>query len=293
MNYTAQVIYTDFTEVFDVTLKNSHLDLCLKEIRPKPLSKTDLLTLDLSTNIKEGYSKFPYESGDLVIIQIADCFVVANHGLSEINWFKFTVNDVISFLFEKNLTHQILPYINEDNHIFLNSLLNDLIRNDYSYSEINKKIKFAKVALLLSFLDANLNYPYKRVVLDETVLGDVEVDQIGIAFRFSNQKFLKLSKITNVLKIASLLEKEKLIDPGLRFPENAYFINNPLNGDKIKLVFGESGIKFDYQVLPSKNYIFDLGEKEYIMNVGNIYRETVSGKVVVYNGDERDLMIGK
>jgi hypothetical protein len=133
---------------------------------------------------------------------------------------------------------------------------------------------------------------FVRVIFDETVLGDVDVDHIALSFRFAEQKFLKLTKISNLSKVIVVLEREGILPKGHKFQENVFFINNPSKGEKIKLVFGETGIKFDYQVLPTKNYIFDLGEKKYVMDVAGIYKENVTGKVFVYNGDERDLMIG-
>lgn len=291
MKYTAQVIYPDFTEVFDVELEHKHLDIKLTEISEKPRKGKDILSLDLSSDIKTCYSDFPYEVGDLTIIQSRDTFVVSCFVNNDIKWLKFNSSDLIEYLFRRDVTKDILPYINEDKNILLNCFLSDIIRNDYSFSELNKKVKFLKVSVILSFIKDALSLKFKRIILDETVLGDVDVDHIALAFRFSEQKFLKLVKINNLSKIIVLLQKEDVLPKAYTFPEHVYFVNNPDDGNKLKLIFGETGIKFDYQVLPTKNYVFDLGEKKYIMNVGNLFKEEVRGKVFVYNGDERDLMI--
>jgi len=292
MKYTAQVVYNEFTEVFDVEVGDNSIDITLKEIVDWPYKPKNVLTLDLAAEIKNSYSIFPYEPGDLTIIQVQNNFIVANHINDEIKWYKFDANHIIDYLFEIDITKNIIPYLNEDKQILLNSLLSDFVRNDFSFSDLNKKVKYLKVAVILDFIQSSLKCDYSRVILDETLLGDIDVDQIALAFQYSGKKFLELTKINNVLKIMVLLVRENIIDKNIRFVPDTYFINNPKGGEKIKLVFGESGIKFDYQVLPSKNYIFDLADKSYVMNVGNLYKQTVKGKVFVFNGDERDLMLG-
>jgi regulation of enolase protein 1 (concanavalin A-like superfamily) len=291
MKYTAQVIYSDFTEVFEVDLEEKKLDIKLSQISERPLTDKDILTLDLNTDIKTSYSDFPFDAGDLTIIQSKDTFVVSCYVKGEIKWLKFTAADLIDYLFRNDITNQIIPYTSEDKALLLNAVLSDMVRNDFSFSDLNKKVKYVKVAVLLSFIHQALPFEFKRIILDETVLGDVDVDHIALAFRFSEQKFLKLIKINNLAKIIVLFEKNKVLPKGYTFVEHVFFINNPNHGEKLKLVFGDTGIKFDYQVLPTKNYVFDLGDKQYQMNVGNMFKENVKGKVFVFNGDERDLMV--
>jgi hypothetical protein len=291
MNYTAQVIYPDFIEFFDVFIDKANLEIKLIEIREKVSDRKGILTLDLSKDIASNYDIFPYEDGDLAIIQHHNSFLVCSKTGTKTDWYTFTSEDLIKYLFNNDIVDKIIPFIDEDKYIFLNSLLNDFVRNDYSHSNLNKRIKYAKVSILLSFIKERLKCRFARIILDETVLGDVEIDDLGIAFRFAQERFVKLVKINNVSKILLLLKREKIITKEFSFIENAVFINNPNGGDKIKLVFGEGGVKFDYQILPAKNYIFDLGEGQYGMNVGNLFKEDVRGKVIVFNGDERDLMI--
>lgn len=291
MKYTAQVIYTDFTEVFDVELDHNKVEIKLSEILQSPHKADSILALDLSCDIKSSYSVFPYEPGDLAIIQVKNHFIVALHRGGDVSWLKFTSNDLLEHLLPNDVTKHILPYLQEDKHIALNSFLSDLIRNDFSFSDLNKKAKYLKVAALMSFIKEHLQQSYQRVILDETLLGDVDVEHIAIAFRFSGQKFLRLAKINNVSKILALLEREGILDKKFKFLEDAVFINNPNDGHEVKLVFSENNTKFDYKVMPSLNYRFDLKNKEYLMTAGNFIKERVRGKIFVYNGDERDLMI--
>jgi hypothetical protein len=291
MKKTVQINYSEFAEVFEVNIGDGSLDICLKKIiSPKEDSKSDS-TLNLASNIKTDYSGFPFKDGDLSIIQIHNVFIVSIHQNGHIHWLRFDTSEILSYLIKHDLFHDIIPYINEDSHLFLNSVLSDMIRSDYSFSDLNKKIKFAKSAILMGFIKDILNLDFRRVILDETVLGDVDIENIAMAFKFSGKKFLGLLKINNSSKVLLALEKDKHLDSHFEFDAEVFFINNFEQKEKFRLILGENGTAFDYEILPQKNYIFDLGQKVYNIDFGDIKNTTVSGKVTVYNGDERDLMI--
>lgn len=291
MKYTAQVIYPQFAEIFDVTLSDNNLDIQLANLAQESVERKGILSLDLSKEVKDDYSVFPYEDGDLIIVQSKNCFFIGSKVEGELNWYRFGSTQLIEYLFIHNVTNHIFPYMKEDKDILLNGLLCDFVRNDFSYNKLNKKIKFLKVAVLLDFITKNITKDYHRIIFDETVLGDVEIGDIPLSLRFSQGTIIRAAKVNNVMKVMTLLHMTKKVDHEPRFLEDVFFVNTPNNGEKVKFIFGESGVKFDYQVLPLKNYVFDLGGKDYTLNIGNSIKETVRGKVYVYNGDERDLMI--
>ena len=100
MKYSAQVIYTDFIELFDINIDDNNLDIKLSNISgSKHQLNTDLI-LDLSSNVKESYSVFPYEIGDLAIIQIGNTFVLVNHTSTGDNWYKFNSDQITKYLFD-------------------------------------------------------------------------------------------------------------------------------------------------------------------------------------------------
>ncbi len=291
MKYTAQVIYPEFVELFNVELNGNNLDVKLDRVISAPSDSRDILTLDLAHDVKQNYSAFPLEDGDLLIIQLRNHFVIANFLNGEKKWYRFSAEDVLEYLLTNDVTQDVIPFVKEDKFVLLNAVLSDLVRNDFSYSALNKRVKHLKVHTLVSFIKDNIHAAYTRVILDETVLGDVDIEHVVMAFRKHEEKFVRLVKINNVAKILVLLEKEKVLPKHFAFIDDVSFINNPKQGETVKLIFGENSMKFDYQVMPSKNYIFDLSNKEYALTIGHDYKVSVRGKVFVYNGDERDLMI--
>ncbi len=291
MKRLVQVRYPQFSEVFEVNSEDDSLNVELKEIHDVFDDRNEYITLDLSTDYKASYSDFPFQYGDLVLIQAGNIFIVSAHLGENIHWLKFDSSQIISYLIKNPILDEIIPFVDEDNHIFLNSLMNDFIRNDYSFNEINKKIKYAKIAVLMSFLKDYLRVDYQRILLDETLLGDIEIENIPMSMRFSDKKILSVLKINNLSKVIIALDKNKEINIKYKFEEKVYFINNFDGANKVRLVLNENGLKYDYEVLPQKNYIFELGDKEYKIEFGSLSSYKVTGKVCVYNGDVRDLMI--
>lgn len=291
MRKTLQIRYCDFVEIFDVKITGSELKVSLLEITDKLYSGTDVITLDFVTDIEKGYSIFPFESGDLGIIQIKNFFILSAYIGSRIHWFRFDSSQVISFLLKQDLIRQIVPYIDEDEHLFINSILSDLVRTDYSFSSYNKKVKFTKLAVLMNFVKDSLNLDYERVILDETVLGDVDIENISIAFRFAGKKFIRLVKIDNLTKAILALEKEKLIYTKFKFTDRSVLINLGDNGDTCYVKFQGQESENNFQIFPKKNYVFDLGNKEYVLSIDDYKNILVRGKVFVFNGDERNFLI--
>lgn len=292
MKKSVQIKYTQFTETFDIKSdENGSLEIELKDISPELEKVSGSLVMDLSTNFREAYSDFPFVNGDLSVIQVDNVFIVSAHQGENIHWLKFDSSQIFSYLIKNPVLDEIIPYINEDQHIFLNSVLSDFVRNDYSFNDINKKIKFAKVAVLMAFIKDYLKGDFKRVILDETVLGDIDVDNIPMAFRFAEKQVLGVLKIENLTKIIVALEKNKDLETKFEFQEKVLFVNNLNNANKIRLSLDNHGKRFDYEVLPQKNYIFDIGDEEFTMELGHLIERKATGKVCVYNGDIRDLMI--
>lgn len=292
MKRSVQIKYTQFVEEFDVNIENSGaLEVELKNIEFDLNKSLTSINLDLSTDFREAYSIFPFIDGDISVIQVGNVFIVSSHQGENIHWLKFDSSQIFSYLTKNPVFDEILPFIDEDQHIFLNSVLADCVRNDYSFNDINKKIKFAKVAVLMAFIKDYLKADFKRVILDETVLGDVDVDNIPMAFRFAEKHVLGVLKIDNLSKIIIALEKNRELDTKFEFQDKILFINNLDKTNRIHLKLQENEKKFEYEVLPQKNYIFDIGEQEFTMEFGDLIQKKANGKICVYSGDKRDLMI--
>ncbi len=292
MQYTAQIIHSQFTEVFNVLLEEDSLDIHLQEVLPHPRNTQEHVTLDLSGTVRESYNVFPYEEGDLSLIQFEKIVVLAHCTSQGMHWVRTGTQEIIEFILEKSSTVQaLMRYMQEDEQILLNSLLADVIRNDYSYSDLNKKVKYLKVAILHMFLREKLQLEFRRVILDETIIGDIDVDQIALAHRYSQVPFLEIVKIDNVTKIIILLEQEGILQSQYRFAPRTCLLTTPKQGEKFKLLFRSDGEKSDYPIHAGRNYVFDLDEKIFHMNIDNLFTTDVTGKVFVYNGDDRDLML--
>lgn len=291
MKRTVQVIYPEFVEIFDVDIFNGNLNIELKNIVFKPIKRQNYLTLNLGSEVKKDYRIFPFKKGDTLIVQVKNIFIV-NYNGEQNYWVKFEASRILSYLFKVALLDQILPYIDEDKDLFMNSLFSDFIRTDYSYSSYNKKIKYAKVAILAHMISQLLRFDITRMVFDETVLGDVEITDIAMALRFADKKVLWVNKIDNMTKIITLLEKEKILTTNFTFKNDNIVINTLDYNKKINIKFMNSQNKIHYDILPRRNYSFEIGEDTYEMLIeGSGIFETVTGFVNVYNGDERDLMI--
>lgn len=272
--YTAQVVYPDFAEIFEVMVKRENLDVKLLEVSKKRTDTENILTLDLSESIKRDYSVFPFKDGDLVLIQVKNVFILSGHKDKDTFWMKFEAQEIFDYIFENPLVDAVFSSLGETKNILLNSTLSDFIRNDYSYSDLNKRVKYAKVSILMQFINSHLeDRKFSRIILDETLLGDIEIDHVATAFRYLDTEFIGLIKINNIVKIISLLERDKIIDSQFNLVEDAFFINKLNERESVHLVFTESGVKFNYQVEPNKNYVFELGEREFTISIGKRYKK--------------------
>lgn len=292
MKKTVQVKYADFSEIFDVDLFKGNIDIELKNVIYENADYADILTLDLKSEVKKDYDVFSFETGDLLLIQIKNIFIVNYVTDTKKYWVKFDSSQVLSYLFRTDILDHLLPFIDEDKDLFLNSVLSDFIRNDYSYSLFNKKIKYVKVSILSKMISELFKFDFSRFIFDETILGDVDIADIIMSLRFADKKIISACKIDSLAKIMTLLEKEKVIDTKFRFINSNYLINSFGNAHKTVIRFSNTKNQYEYDLNPGENYIFDLGNIDYEMQIphDNLQR-IVRGKVSLFNGDERDLMI--
>ena len=132
MKKTVQVKYADFSEVFDVDLFKGNLDIELKNVIYDNPDYDDILTLDLKSEVKKDYDVFSFETGDLLLIQIKNIVIVNYVTETKKYWVKFDSSQVLSYLFRTDILDHLLPFIDEDKDLFLNSVMSDFIRTDYS-----------------------------------------------------------------------------------------------------------------------------------------------------------------
>lgn len=288
MNKNILLKYKHYSEFFDVKINENHIEIALIGFRPD-MKDIDYM-YDFASDIEMGYSILPFKDGDLSIIQYDHYFVVSYHNEDKIHWMKFDATQLISYISRKDIINKVLPFLEEDNSILVNGLFSDLIRTDYSYSNLNKKIKFLKLSAILSYIKEYITVGVKRILVDETVLGDVEVKNIVMAFRYFDQKLLNIVKIDSTIKIMKILEKNDVLMGINDFDEGInLLVCSDIKSD-LKTIFRSTQKEFSYNIAKGKNYIFELASGTYDVILGN---DCFKAKHLfgVYGGDERDLMI--
>ncbi|GIW57542.1 MAG: hypothetical protein KatS3mg083_487 [Candidatus Dojkabacteria bacterium] len=293
MKYTVHIRYSDFTEVFDADILKSRVNIELKNIllcSKSANAKCDYL-LDL-TSIKKGYRIFTLDPGDIVVIQQKNNFIFKYRAHDRVYLSQVNASQIISYLSQHNQLNDILPYVNDDKDLFLNALLSDFIRNDYSYSDYNKRIKYAKLGIICGFMSNFLNFDIQRIIWDESVLGDIEIEDVALALHFFDKRLVYTSKIDNVAKILALLASANVIQEKFTFRNNNLIINTLNYKTRFNIVFRSKAHNAQYEILPCSNYIFELGENTYEMHFrAATIQKLVTGNVYVYNGDLQDWMI--
>ncbi|BDQ04733.1 MAG: hypothetical protein KatS3mg084_0251 [Candidatus Dojkabacteria bacterium] len=292
MKYTVQIKYKDFIEVFDVDILKGRVNIELKNILPSVRSSFQThYILDLS-NIRSGYKVFPLDVGDILIIQDRNNIIFEYCSADQVYWCNVSASQIISYISQHNVLNEILPYVNDDQDLFLNALLSDFIRNDYSYSDYNKHIKYAKVGILSGFIRNFLDFDIKRLIWDESVLGDVEIEDIALALHFSERQFVYTTKVDNLAKILVLLEHENIIQEKFTFKNNNLVINTSDYNKRFNIIFRNASNNVQYDIPPVSNYMFELGESNYEMYFkGGSISKMVTGNVYIYNGDIQDWFI--
>ncbi len=293
MKYTVHIRYSDFTEVFEADILKGRVNIELKNILLSSSSlsiKSDFL-LDF-TRIKNAYEIFPLDPGDIVVVQQKNNFIFRYCDDDRVYWAQVNASQIISYLSQHSQLNEILPYVNDDKDLFLNALLSDFIRNDYSYSDYNKCIKYAKLGIISGFMSNFLNFDIQRIIWDESVLGDIEIDDVALALHFFGKRLVYTSKIDNVAKILTLLVHANVINEKFTFKNNNLIINTLNYQTRFNIGFKNKSHYVHYDILPYSNYIFELGENAYELyfRSGEIHK-TVTGNVYVYNGDLQDWMI--
>ena len=77
MKHHVQIKYPNFAEIFEAKIDGDNIDIDLLEVLPKSKSSDDYVNFDLATSIRENYSNFPFESGDLTLIQSSNFFIIS------------------------------------------------------------------------------------------------------------------------------------------------------------------------------------------------------------------------
>lgn len=289
MNYTAQIIYSDFTEVFNVNLSDE-LRIELKEVIVNPIEKGDnILTLDLSKSITDSYSIFPFEESDLSIIQRRSKLYIVFFTGGVLRQHCIGATDMIEYLLDELSAKRKINYFGEDEHVLVNSLFNDFIANDFSCSDINRKVKLNKCMVVSSLISDKLGYKPKRIIIDETFLGDFNVEQIVLGLNAFNLQFLKISKINNLVKVLILLNKEKIFKEKVKFFDHIYLVNTTVFKGKITLRI--VGNKIEHYTNSDNNYRLKLDRNNCKLYANSEFLNYVTGTVYIFNGNDKDLLI--
>lgn len=289
MNLAAQIISPFFAEVFNIRIDGESLDISLVEIESSPLSNSRILTLDLTRNITEILASFPFNKNDLFIDQIEDLFLIGIKD-DEINWYKVDAQKIINYCLEySSFTNEIKKF-GEDENLLINSVFSDLLRNDYSVSDFNKKVKYMKLSLILSYISSFLPVKAGRLIVDENFLGDIEIEDLGYSFKnFSCSKYFEVVKLDGIWKTLVLLEKEGVINRTIEFKPTLTFVNNFYDGKKYRIFFTSTDKKIDYIIDSNHNYVFDLEGEEIELDIQNDFKSNVNSLITFYNNDEREV----
>jgi hypothetical protein len=292
MKHKVLIKYPDLEELFDVILEDNKFSLELREINFCDLKRPNISAeLDFSVEATKVYSLFHFKHKDLIIAQQKGNILIGVAKEKNINWYELSSNQIISFIIKSSILDNILPYIKEDKAILTNCILSDFIRNDYSYNEINKLVKFTKVAVITSFIEQYLKYDFDRIIIDESFLGDIDVENVLLSFHFLKSEFLHIAKIDNSRKILLALYKNKLIQHPPKVKNEAVLINyqNAVEAE-IKLKFVD-GNEYKQNIVKFKNYIFDTKNQNFDLEINKKLFNDCSGTLAIFNLDERDLMI--
>ncbi|MCX8035390.1 MAG: hypothetical protein N3A71_03920 [Candidatus Dojkabacteria bacterium] len=281
--------FFNYTEEFDVVLDDSNnLSYSLRNYyfsfdvgkKIKNSDNIDNIHFDFSISLENYKNLFGFLPGDLVIFQFRNYIVLY------IKDKDFFVKVSFSEILQNELTALLLPKLisrsNEDKQILINSALNDFIINDYSNSQLNKEVKYIKLALILNYLKRFIPDDILRIVIDDSLIGDVDVFDVIEVFQFLNFKKIKVATIDTLVRIAKVLEYHGVIQTKIDIPTKGIFIDNVYSGVSDTLVIEDkNGARVTYTVIPGKNYTFDLSNQTYTINFGNMRLHSVIGKIFV------------
>lgn len=293
MKYKVSFKYHYFVEQFEVDLFKNKLTYELINIIPfaSNSSKQDINGIFLDFSKLETYQNLKFNEGDLLLLQYPKFLLVGSFQQGNLNWHKIKLNDIIVYILDAKL-----PFFCDNNNLkdidlFINAFLSDFIRNDFSSSEFNKKVKFFKIAGICSYVSnvLNLNLNIKRVIFDQTLLGEVEIKDIALSIRFLNQELVSTYKISNNDKIIWALTNKGILDANFVLNTSCFVINKP---NSYVVNFINSKHKLMYQLNKNENYLFDIGDEIYEMVFNHeVYYDNITGLVYLYNGNVYDLLI--
>lgn len=282
--------FFNYTEEFDVVLDDSNnLSYSLRnyyfsfDVEKKSSNSNEIDNIyyfDFSINLKNYKDLFGFLPGDLVLFQFRNYVVLY---IKDKDLFvKVSLSEII----QNELTTLLLPNLisksNEDKQILINSVLNDFIINDYSNSQLNREVKYLKLALILNYLKKFIPEDILRIVIDDSLIGDVDVFNIIETFQFLSLKKIKVATIDTLVRIAKVLEYYGVIQTKIDIPTKGIFIDNVRGVVSDTLVIEDkNGARVTYTVIPGKNYTFDLSNQTYTINFGNMRLHSVIGKIFV------------
>ncbi len=282
--------FFNYTEEFDVVLDDSNnLSYSLRnyyfsfDVGKKLEDSNETNStyyFDFSINLKNYKDLFGFLPGDLVLFQFRNYIVLY---IKDKDMF---VKVSFSEILQNELTELLLPILvsksNEDKQILINSVLNDFIINDYSNSQLNKEVKYIKLALILNYLKKFIPDDILRIVIDDSLIGDVNVFDIIEVLQVLNFKKVKIATIETLIRIAKVLEYYGFIQTKIDIPTKGIFIDNVRGAVSDTLIIEDkNGARLTYTVIPGKNYTFDLSNQTYTINFGNMRLHGVIGNIFV------------
>lgn len=295
MKYRVLVKYNYFIEEFDVDIFKNKLTFELINVLPLSKKLFELhnggILLDFTK--LSSYEELNFIDGDLLVLQNPNFIILGLYKNKIINWHKFKIKDIFDFLVSSvdNFIFFNDKIDNFDTDLVINSLFNDFIRNDFSSSDFNKRIKYFKVAIIGSFVNKylNLNNDIKRIVFDQTILGEINIKDIALSIRFFNKDLVSTYKISHKDKILIALCKKGILEASTILDNSCFVVNKP-NTSVVSFINAKH--KLQYDLNQNENYVFDVGNDFYEMIFDNdLFYENVTGLVYLYNGNIYDLLI--
>lgn len=294
MKYRVFVKYHHFIEEFDVDIFKNKLTFEL--INVLPLSKS-LFKLHNASGILldftklSSYEELNFSEGDLLVLQNPNFIILGLYKNKIIKWHKFKIKDIFDFLVNSvdNFIFFNDKFDNFDTDLVINSLFNDFIRNDFSSSDFNKRVKYLKVAIIGSFVNKYLNIDFKRIIFDQTILGEINIKDIALSIRFFNKDLVSTYKMSHKDKILIALYKRGILEGNVTLDNSCFVVNKP-NTNMVSFINAKH--KLQYDLNQNENYVFDIGNDFYEMIFDNdVFYENVTGLVYLYNGNIHDLLI--
>lgn len=295
MKYRVCVKYNYFIEEFDVDIFKNKLTFELINVLPLSKKSSELhnksgILLDFTK--LSSYEELNFSDGDLLVLQNPNFIILGVYKNKIIKWHKIKIKDIFDFLVGSvdNFIFFNNKFDNFDTDLLINSLFNDFIRNDFSSSDFNKRIKYLKVAIIGSFVNKYFsNIDIKRIIFDQTMLGEINIKDIALSIRFFNKDLVSTYKISHRDKILMALYKKGILNLNVTLDDLCFVVNKP-NTNMVSFINAKH--KLQYDLNQNENYVFDIGNDFYeIIFDNDVFYQNVTGLVYLYNGNIYDLLI--